>query len=79
MVYSGYKQEEPLRNSRSRGGSSRSSRSRRRGRYCGQLTLVAVCRASLRVIRSQLGIDYSDHFKSVIQEAKDLSQRLGEV
>jgi len=78
-VCSGYKGQEPPRNSRSRGGSSRSGRSRWRGRHGDQLTLVAACRDSLRVIRGQRGIDYSGDLAPVIQEAEDLSQPLGEV
>ena len=78
-VCSGYKGQEPPRNSRSRGGSSRSGRSRWRGRHDDQLTLVAACRDSLRVIRGQRGIDYSGDLDPVIQEAEDLSQPLGEV
>jgi hypothetical protein len=39
------------------------------------LTPVAACRDSLRVIRGQLGIDYSGDFEPVIQEAEDLSSR----
>ncbi len=78
-VCSGYKGQEPPRNSRSRGGSSQRGRSRWRGRHGDQLTLVAACRDSLRVIRGQLGIDFSGDLEPVIQEAEDLSQRLGEV
>jgi hypothetical protein len=78
-VCSGYKGQEPPRNSRSRGGSSQTGRSRWRGRHGDQLTLVAACRDSLRVIRGQLGIDYSGDLEPVIQEAEDLSQPLGEV
>ena len=58
-VCSGYKGQEPPRNGRFRGGSSRSGRPRWRGRYGDQLTLAAACRDSLRVIRGQPGIDYS--------------------
>ena len=72
-VCSGYKGQEPPRNSRSRGGSFRSGRSRWRGRHGDQLTLVAACRDSLRVIRGQLGIDYGGDLEQVIQEAEDLS------
>ncbi|RLM53499.1 IS1595 family transposase [Halobellus sp. Atlit-31R] len=78
-VCSGYKGQEPPRNSRSRGGSSRRGRSRWRGRHGDQLTLVAACRDSLRVIRGQLGIDYEGDLEPVIQGAEDLSQPLGEV
>jgi len=78
-VCSGYKGQELPRNSRSRGGSSRSGRSRWRGRHGDQLTLVAACRDSLRVIRGHRGIDYQGDLEPVIQEAEDLSQRLGEV
>ena len=72
-VCSGYKGQEPPRNSRSRGGSSRTGRSRWRGRHGDQLTLVAACRDSLRVIRGQRGIDYEGDIEPVIQEAEDLS------
>jgi len=78
-VCSGYKGQEPPRNSRSRGGSSQSGRSRWRGRHGDQLALVAACRDSLRVIRGQRGIDYEGDLDPVIQEAEDLSQQLGEV
>ncbi len=78
-VCSGYKGQEPPRPSRSRGGSSQTGRSRWRGRHGDQLTLVAACRDSLRVIRGQLGIDFSGDLEPVIQEAEDLSQPLGEV
>ena len=78
-VCSGYKGQEPPRNSRSRGGSSRTGRSRWRGRHGDQITLVAACRDSLRVIRGQRGIDYQGDLEPVIQEAEDLSQPLGEV
>jgi len=78
-VCSDYKSQEPPRNSRSRGGSSQTGRSRWRGRHGDQLTLVAACRDSLRVIRGQLGVDFSGDLGPVIQEAEDLSQRLGEV
>ena len=78
-VCSDYKGQEPPRNSRSRGGSSQTGRSRWRGRHGDQLTLVAACRDSLRVIRGQRGIDYGGDPDPVIQEAEDLSQPLGEV
>ena len=78
-VCSGYKGQEPPRNSRSRGGSSQTGRSRWQGRHGDQLTLVAACRDSLRVIRGQLSIDCSGDLEPMIQEAEDLSQRLGEV
>ncbi len=78
-VSSGYKGHEPPRNSRSRGGSSQTGRSRWRGRHGDQLTLVTACRDSLRVIRGQLGTDYQDELAPVIQEAEALSQPLGEV
>ncbi|ELZ39308.1 hypothetical protein C463_17228 [Halorubrum californiense DSM 19288] len=58
-VCSGYKGQEPPRERLFRGGSSQTGRSRWRGRHGDQLTLVAACRDSLRVIRGQLGIDYS--------------------
>lgn len=75
----GYKGQDPPRNSRYRGGSSRSGRSRWKGRHGDQITLVAACRDVLRVIRGQHGISYSTDLNPVIQEAEDLSQRLGEV
>ncbi|PGF14343.1 IS1595 family transposase [Natrinema sp. CBA1119] len=78
-VCSGYKGQEPPRSSRSRGGSSQTGRSRWRGRHGDQLTLVAACRDSLRVIRGKFGIDFSGDLEPVIQEAEDLSQPLGEV
>ncbi len=78
-VCSGYKGQDPPRDSRHRGGSSRSGRSRWRGRHGDQLTLVGACRDSLRVIRGKHGIDYQDDLNPVIQEAEDLSQLLGEV
>ena len=78
-VCSGYKGQEPPRESRYRGGSSQTGRSRWRGRHGDQLTLVVACRDSLRVIREQQGIDFGGNLDPVIQEAEDLSQRLGEV
>ena len=60
-------------------GQERTGRSRWRGRHGDQLTLVAACRDSLRVIRGQRGIDYEGDLEPVIQEAEDLSQPLGEV
>jgi transposase-like protein len=57
-VCSGYKGHDPPRDSRSRGGSSRSGRTHWRGRHGDQLTLVAACRDVLRVIRGQHGISY---------------------
>lgn len=78
-VCSGYKGQAPPRDSRRRGGSSRSRRSRWRGRHGDQLTLVAACRDSLRVIRGRPGIDYSGDLEPVILEAADLSAELGEV
>lgn len=78
-VCSGYKGRDPPRDSRHRGGSSQTDRSRWRGRHGDQPTLVAACRDSLRVIRGQPGIDYSDDLEPVIFEAADLSAELGEV
>ncbi len=53
----GYKVQEPPRERLFRGGSSQTGRSRWRGRHGDQLTLVAACRDSLRVIGGQLGIN----------------------
>ena len=78
-VCSGYKAQKLPRNSRSRGGSSQAGRSRWRGRHGDQLTLVAACRDSLRVIRGQHSIDYEGDLEPVIQEGEELSQSLGEV
>jgi len=78
-VCSGYKGHEPPRDSRHRGGSSRSGRTRWKGRHGDQLTLVAACRDVLRVIRGQLGIQYETDLEPVMLEAEDLSQPLGEV
>ena len=78
-VCSGYKGQDPPRDSCHRGGSSRSERSRWRGRHGDQITLVAACRDVLRVIRGQPGIRYETDLDPVIQEATDLSQPLGEV
>ncbi|AUV84523.1 IS1595 family transposase (plasmid) [Salinigranum rubrum] len=78
-VCSGYKGQDPPRNSRYRGGSSRSGRSRWKGRHGDQITLVAACRDVLRVIRGHLGISYQGDLEPVLQEAEDLSQPLGEV
>jgi transposase-like protein len=78
-VCSGYKGQDPPRDSRHRGGSSRSGRSRWRGRHGDPLTLAAACRDVLRVVRGQLGISYETDLQPVIQEAEDLSQPLGEV
>ncbi len=41
--------------------------------------LVAACRDDLTVIRAKKGIRYEDDLGPVIQEAEDLSQRLGVV
>ncbi|WP_254533489.1 IS1595 family transposase [Natrinema gelatinilyticum] len=78
-VCSGYKGQDPPRDSRHRGGSSRSGRSRWRGRHGDQITLVTACRDVLRVVHGQLGISYETDLDPVIQEAEDLSQPLGEV
>ena len=67
-------------NVKSRGGTAVLAAARPRlAGHGDQLTLAAACRDSLRVIRGQLGIDYSGDLEPVIQEAEDLSQRLGEV
>ena len=78
-VCSGYKGRDPPRDSRHRGGSSHTGRSRWRGRHGDQLTLVAACRDVLRVIRGQLGINYDTDLEPVLDETEDLSQPLGEV
>jgi len=78
-VCSGYKGQDPPRDSRHRGGSSRSGRSRWNGRHGDQVTLVAACRDVLRVIRGQLGIQYETDLEPVMRETEDLSQPLGEV
>jgi hypothetical protein len=78
-VCSGFKRQAPPRDSRHRGGSSRSGRSRWKGRHGDQVTLVAVCRDVLRVIRGKHEIDYSGDLAPVILEAEDLSQELGEL
>ena len=78
-VCSGFKGQDPPRDSRHRGGSSRTGRTRWKGRHGDQLTLVAACRDALRVIRGKLGIDYDTDLEPVMEETADLSQRLGEV
>jgi transposase-like protein len=78
-VCSGYKGQDPPRDSRHCGGSSRTGRTRWKGRHGDQLTLVAACRDVLRVIRGQLGIQYETDLEPVMLEAEDLSQPLGEV
>jgi hypothetical protein len=78
-VCTGYEGADPPRDSRHRGGSSRSGRSRWRGRHGDQVTLGAACRDVLRVIRGSHGIGYEDDLEPMIQEAADLSQPLGEV
>jgi transposase-like protein len=78
-VCSGYKGQDPPRDSRHRGGSSQTGRSRWKGRHGDQLTLVAACRDELRVIRGQRGIQYDTDLEPVLREAEDLSQPLGEV
>ncbi len=78
-VCSGFKGQDPPRDSRHRGGSSRSGRTRWKGRHGDQLTLVAACRDALRVIRGKLGIAYETDLEPVMEEAADLSQPLGEV
>ena len=49
------------------------------GEQGDELTLVAACRDVLRVVSAQEGSDYEDDLGPVIEEAADLSQRLGEV
>ena len=78
-VCSGFKGQDPPRDSRHRGGSSRTGRTRWKGRHGDQLTLVAACRDALRVIRGKLGIAYETDLEPVMEETADLSQRLGEV
>jgi hypothetical protein len=43
------------------------------------MTLVAACHDVLRVFFSEEGTRFDDELKPVIEEAEDLSQRLGEV
>jgi len=78
-VCTGFKGQDPLRDSCHRGGSSRTGRTRWKGRHGDQLTLVAACRDALRVIRGKLGIAYDTDLEPVMEEIADLSQPLGEV
>ncbi|WP_121743575.1 IS1595 family transposase [Natronorubrum halophilum] len=78
-VCSGYKGQDPPRESRYRGGSFRRGRIRWKGRHGDQLTLVAARRDELTVIRAKKGIRFESDLLSVIQETEDLSQWLGEV
>jgi len=50
-----------------------------KGHQGDELTLVAACRDVLRVLSAQEGSNYEDDIVPAIEEADDLSQRLGEV
>ncbi len=79
QVCSGFKGQEPPREGLDRGGSPEGGRTRWTGEQGDELTLVAACRDVLRVVSAQEGSDYQDDLGPVIEEADNLSQRLGEV
>lgn len=79
QVCSGFKGQEPPRDGFDRGGSSEGGRTRWMGNQGDEVTLVTAGRDVLRVMSAQEGSDYEDDLGPVIEEADDLSQRLGEV
>jgi len=79
QVCSGYKGRDPPRDGLSRGGSPEGGRTRWSGEQGDEMTLVAACRDVLRVVSAEEGTRFDDELKPVIEEAEDLSQRLGEV
>ncbi|PSQ16500.1 IS1595 family transposase [Halobacteriales archaeon QS_8_69_26] len=77
---SGYKGQEPPRNGLDRAGSSsEAGRTRWSGEWGDELTLVAACRDSLRVVAAEEGVAYDEELGPVLEEVEDLSQSLGEV
>ncbi|TSD09190.1 IS1595 family transposase [Haloglomus irregulare] len=79
QVCSGFKSQDPPRDSLSRGGSPEGGRTRWTGDQGDELTLVAACRDVLRVISAEKGTRYDEELAPVLEEAQDLSQELGEV
>jgi transposase-like protein len=79
QVCSGFKGQDPPRDGLSRGGSPEGGRTRWSGEQGDELTLVAACRDVLRVVSAEEGSAYEENLGLVIEEAGDLSQRLGEI
>ncbi len=79
QVCSGFKGQDPPRDSPSRGGSPEGGRTRWSGDQGDDMTLVAACRDVLRVISAEEGSAYDENLDPVIEEAGDLSQPLGEI
>ena len=79
QVCSGFKGQEPPRDGLDRGGSPEGGRTRWTGEQGDELTLVAACRDVLRVVSAAEGTDYDEDLAPMIDEAGNLSQRLGEV
>jgi hypothetical protein len=78
-VCSGFKGQEPPRESLDRGSSPEGGRTRWTGEQGNEVTLVAACRDVLRVVSAAEGTDCDDDLAPVIEEAVDLSQPLGVV
>lgn len=79
QVCSGFKGQDPPRDGLSRGGSPEGGRTRWTGEQGDEMTLVAACRDVLRVVSAEEGSAYDENLGPVIEEAGDLSQRLGEI
>ena len=79
QVCSGFKGQDPPRDGLSRGGSPEGGRTRWSGEHGDEMTLVAACRDVLRVVSAEEGSAYDENLGPVIEEAGDLSQRLGEI
>ena len=79
QVCSGFKGQNPPRDGLSRGGSPEGGRTRWSGDQGDEMTLVAACRDVLRVVSAEEGSAYDKNLGPVIDEASDLSQRLGEI
>lgn len=79
QVCSGFKGQNPPRESLSRGGSPEGGRTRWTGDQGDELTLVAACRDVLRVVAAEKGTRYDEELAPVLEEAQELSQELGEV
>ena len=76
---SGFKGQDPPRDSPSRGGSPEGGRTRWTGEQGDEMTLVAACRDVLRVVSAEEGSAYEKNLGPVIEEAGDLFQPLGEI
>jgi len=79
QVCSGFKGQDPPRDSLTCGGSPDGGRTRWSGDQGDELTLVAACRDVLRVISAEKGTRYNEDLAPVLEEAQQLSQQLGEV